>query len=681
MEFVGRRGEGHLDGGGGAGRHGDLGRVEGGLGVGVVEPRLEGVTVGAQSGRVGDLVGGLGVTVVGDGDGLGHGPLGGPQGELAGGERRGGQDGSGDVEHARALTVHVVQGVEVGVPPPALRVGRVLEDVAHLVRLQVGAGLQEEGDSAGDVRSGHGGAADGGVSALVHRVGGVDQTARGADVRLQVQVGGQAVGAEAADETAGRVGDGRLLAGPGEGDGVAGLQEFEEVRADLVGDADGEGAPVDDAAAGEHAGQVVVDHDTGGAGVDGGVVLLGEGAFAPHHQRGLAGGVAFEFVARGQTASADVDEFVALARGGRQGRVPHLHVGDGLTALGDLGGGGADVGVVVGGDPDDVGAQPGSPGRVQAAGALVADGGDHDHALVDEVVGGDGGRVLRPGVRRADAHVEHVHVVGQGLFHGGDHDVGGGGAGAAEDLVGAEDDVGGHTGDLPLGADDAGDVGAVAVAVLRVVVGGGGVGVRVPGVVVVADEVVAGHHALGGELSGAAEVRVGVVDPGVHDGDAEAFAGDAEFALDDVGAGHAQRGVHLGGAVVQVGDLVAHHGVDGGHAGDLPGGTHLGVVHFDGETVPQFVEGEALGVFESLFLRLGAEFGVLVLDSGRGGALGGGRALQFDEPQVLDLVGEFAVLRGGGRVQGGEPGLLVGARGRGHDQSGHECQPGEGGQA
>src|SRR5699024_12463965 len=93
-----------------------------------------------------------------------------------------------------------------------------------------------------------------------------------------------------------------------------------------------------------------------------------------------------------------------------------------------------------------------------------------------------------------DAHVEHVHVVGQGLLHGGDHDVRIGGAGAAEDLVGTDLDAGGNTGQLTLGPDDPGHVRAVAVAVLLVLVRFGDVVVVVARVEVITDDAHYGAH-------------------------------------------------------------------------------------------------------------------------------------------------------------------------------------------
>jgi hypothetical protein len=43
------------------------------------------------------------------------------------------EDGVGDVEHAGALAVHVVEEAEARVAPPVLRVGAVLQDAAHVL--------------------------------------------------------------------------------------------------------------------------------------------------------------------------------------------------------------------------------------------------------------------------------------------------------------------------------------------------------------------------------------------------------------------------------------------------------------------------------------------------------------------------------------------------------------------
>src|SRR5699024_8473043 len=143
--------------------------------------------------------------------------------------------------------------------------------------------------------------------------------------------------------------------------------------------------------------------------LDGGVVLLGEGALTANDQCGLPLGVVLELVTLGQAGPAQVDQLIGPAGGRWFLGVVHRHERDVLTAGHGPCGGGHDVAVVVGGHPDDVFSQARCPGGVHTGVALVADGGDHDHAFVDEVGGCGGGGVRRPGVRGARARVEHVH--------------------------------------------------------------------------------------------------------------------------------------------------------------------------------------------------------------------------------------------------------------------------------
>src|SRR5690606_35673733 len=134
------------------------------------------------------------------------------------------------------------------------------------------------------------------------------------------------------------------------------------------------------------------------------------------------------------------------ALGGRRRCRGGGHVGDLLAVhLEDRG---LDGDVVEGGDADDLLPHAGGTGGPGALGPAVADGRNDDDAGVDEVVGGDGRRVLREGGEgRADAHVDDVHAVDERLLHRGGHDVGLGGAVAAEDAVGTELGPGGHTAD------------------------------------------------------------------------------------------------------------------------------------------------------------------------------------------------------------------------------------------
>src|SRR5699024_5716963 len=110
-----------------------------------------------------------------------------------------------------------------------------------------------------------------------------------------------------------------------------------------------------------------------------------------------------------------------------------------------------------------------------------------------------------------------------------------------------------HTtlGRVATGPDDAGHVGAVSVAVVRVGIGvwlglvGGAGGV---GVVVVADEVVAHRDTVGGEAGAvpvAAEIGVLVIHAGVQDAHLDPLAGITQLALGDVRPGHGQGTDHL----------------------------------------------------------------------------------------------------------------------------------------
>ena len=201
------------------------------------------------------------------------------------------------------------------------------------------------------------------------------------------------------------------------------------------------------------------------------------------------------------------------------------------------------MGVVEGSHADHLGAQARSAGRKQAIGAAVAYRSHHGHAFVDQSRGGLGSRVIRPLVGGADAHVQHLHAISQRALHCRDHDVGRGRAGAAEDSISAELDVGRDTLHYAVGADDACHVTAVASAIIRIGIGNRGVGAGVR----VADEVIAGNHARGRErravvAAAAAEIRVIDVDAGVHHGDLHARAIQAQIVLGDVGASHGECG-------------------------------------------------------------------------------------------------------------------------------------------
>ena len=234
--------------------------------------------------------------------------------------------------------------------------------------------------------------------------------------------------------------------------------------------------------------------------------------------------------------------------------------------------------VVDRGGRDDVPADAGRADRVQAVEVVVARGGDYDDAVTDQARGGLRDRPLRPAVAvLADAHVEHVGAVAIHALHRGEHHVGGRRPAAAEHAVRAEGDVGSHAAHRPVGAEDAGDVRTVALAVVRERVG---MRHRLPLrvalllVVVVADEVVAvGDAATRPEA--AAQVWVVIVDPGVDDRHVDASAGVAEPALRDVGARHGERETEVGcerlGAHVERDRLYGVNGLDGVEITDLGG--------------------------------------------------------------------------------------------------------------
>src|SRR5699024_8031432 len=185
-----------------------------------------------------------------------------------------------------------------------------------------------------------------------------------------------------------------------------------------------------------------------------------------------------------------------------------------------------------------------------------------DDAGVHQPVGGHRGRVLIPGgPARADGHVHHVHLVLVGQLHGGQHDVGGGRPGAAEDPVGADGGVGGHAHHtavrlVAVAGGDTGHVRAVALAVVRVRVLHRLLGLWGGSVVGVSDQVEAELDLIGPPVVALAvaglpvttEVGVVHVDTGVDDGDAHALAGVAHL-VGLVDAGHPLGVLHLRGGV------------------------------------------------------------------------------------------------------------------------------------
>ncbi len=251
-------------------------------------------------------------------------------------------------------------------------------------------------------------------------------------------------------------------------------------------------------------------------------------------------------------------------------------------------------------------------------------------------------RVLRPLEGRAQALVDDLHAVLVGTLERGNDDVGAGTALAAEHPVGAERDLGRHTGDAAgagrLGAHDACHVRAVAVAVIRIRIrhgrrAGGGI-------VVVADEVVAVGD-LVARAEAAAEIGMVVVDAGVDHGDLDALAFQAKLGAGDVHAGLRDGSEHVGADfAVLLGPLRGldvHHRVDRLHAGQPFHAADVALGQFNREAVPERVERVPLvqvdarctrGVTKRLLLSCQGPWVVPVRRRA---------SCQFDEPARLNL--------------------------------------------
>ncbi len=473
-----------------------------------------------------------------------------------------------DVEQACALAMGVVNEAGGRVEIPDCPVSAVLQPVADGLR-RISAlrlRLQEQGHGARHVWGGHGRAADRAVAALVERDGRIDRSARRADVRLQAQVRGHAEGAEARDEAARRLRRAGDHIRPGQRR-VAGCDTAVQHGAGSGGDRhdrdrdrrrSGNGRVQD-------ARDVVVQHyrcRTRGLRIRG---LDVERAGAASDQDGLA-----DMRRRIQRRAAVVGRrrrsglgHQQAAAGWRRRRARSGAVAERSSVRGRGEGRLRDMRVVIRGRADHERASARRAGRIgtvrrRAAGAVVADRGNDDHALLDEEARGSRRRVLGPLGTRADAHVEHLHAIRVRALHRRQHDVGGRGTIAAEHAIGAEHDVRGHARHGAVCADDAADVRAVAIAVIRIRVRNRGL-VEIEGV---ADEVPAGddagsreHGAVRAIDAVAAEVGVIVVDAGVHHRDLDAGAGVTERVLRDAGAGHLNGGREIGGAAA-AGDFI-----------------------------------------------------------------------------------------------------------------------------
>ncbi len=234
-------------------------------------------------------------------------------------------------------------------------------------------------------------------------------------------------------------------------------------------------------------------------------------------------------------------------------------------------------------------AHRGNPGagfldRVGGGAVVVGGNGDED-AGAGGIEQGQVNRVVPGIVAARDGVVQHMHAIGHGLVDGGQD--GAGGAGWVADFVGDQVGMGGHAGDQVIGGagapigygggmhiarGDAGDIGAVTIAVF----GGGGGGVEIVGgdQLVIAEGWVAQAMpgidaaaprvgvivAIGGEVC---KGGVGVVDAGIYDADDHALAAGGlacgGVALPDV------VGVDPGWAGIAAG-VTQGIGVDGLHA-------------------------------------------------------------------------------------------------------------------
>ena len=280
------------------------------------------------------------------------------------------------------------------------------------------------------------------MRAELERIGRQDAAARRADVRLDRQVGGEAERAEARDQPAGAERELHVGGAPVERRRTGGDQAIER-RALRRGDADdrnrdrriGGGRRHDRRR--QRAGDVVVQHDGGCAGSLDVERLYVERAGAAAHEHRLAGQAAGRqrdagVVGGRRRAGLGHRQAAAGRRGRRRGGL-YVAIGGAIDREGALG-------VVERCDADhlrpDAGCARGPQAvRGGAAGAAVADRGDHHDALADEPRRGLRGGILRPLARRAEALVDHLHAVGIGALERREDDVGIGGAGASEHAV------------------------------------------------------------------------------------------------------------------------------------------------------------------------------------------------------------------------------------------------------
>ena len=690
--------EDHAELGAPAGGHGHGVRCGLGDAVSLVEGRIVGRVPGGDAVADADLVGLLrrGVVADGEGDGL--------RAVLALSEGDGGLVDAGGavhradhVEQSRSLAVDRLEVAGIRRQRPGHRIRAAHHRGLHLTGRELRGRLQHQRCGAGHVRGRHRGAGLGALAAQLERERRPDRAARCGDVRLELQLGGEAVGGELRDQARGRVleGHGALLPGPAHVCGGERLLQREPVGLIDQDHRDGDRGLALDARVHGAGGVVVEDHRVVARGLTGGGLLV-EGADAALDQQRLAG-------AGGRGDCRGIAGLPRLGACGSGGDQAELARGRGFRAtaghaVGDLrarrlGVGRAEMGVVHRGDGDRLGRDTGGPAREGPGGALVACGDHQGDAVGGEHIGELRGRVVLPGREGcAERHVHHVGAVLQRSFHRLEDHVGAAAAVASEDPVGQQVDTGCDAEDLAVGPDDPRDVGAVAPAVVRELVrGDGDPGV---GVVVVAHEVVPADDAVVREVcalvvdAGAAEVGVVVVDAGVDHRDGDSLTGQSVDLLQLVDTGHRVAVDVVRGDICGLGHLDLEHRVHRSHALHIAELGDVCVIHRDGHAVPAGHEG-LLDLHRDLRVLSALMDPVLRLRV-RGGAAAAahGVAVDLDEPaardrglrRVQDVVrrGDLdAELRGGPE----ELGLItVGERGWGDQQAGHEGGTGASGE-
>jgi hypothetical protein len=208
---------------------------------------------------------------------------------------------------------------------------------------------------------------------------------------------------------------------------------------------------------------------------------------------------------------------------------------------------------------------------------------------------------------------------------------------------GVECDAWSDAGDAAVRADDAGDVRAVAVAVVRQRIRHGNrvecrrIRIRVERV---ANQVVASPDAAA-RAEAAAEIGMVVVHARVDDGDLDAVAAQPELALRDVGAGHRERRDERRLDAWLLFELRAfdqRHRIHGLNTGDATELRHLCRGSADGEAVPQSLESPLAGDADAGGCRTAMHVVSFPVERRVRGALREGRPYELDEPERRALV-------------------------------------------